>query len=303
MKKLFPGWLMTVVLMLLSLTAGLLLSRVDLRQFLQNNPTPTPQVIAQEATLTPTETLLPRTPLATLTPSKTLLPPPTFEPPTLTPPPSVTPTPTSTQPIVVEINVTGIRGAETATPVTTPGCQKNKDWKLEYTVKFGDTLSSIAAAFGTNVFALAQGNCLDDPNRLIEGQKVRVPGEAFPVVPAIVCEPIELLQPLNNTQQIPNIGRLTFNWRGPRVPITLIRVEQPSGKMLERVVELRQNETFDLYEDFKEKGWHKIWILPMDSNYVQACKEGGPWQFYKDEVAPTPTPTLDSSSGGGFGGS
>jgi LysM repeat protein len=194
---------------------------------------------------------------------------------------------------VVEVNIPGIRGAESPTPTTTPGCAKNPAWKLVYEVRFNDTVSSIAAAFGTDAFTLAQGNCLADANLIREGQRLLVPGDAFPVTPEIVCEPIEALQPLNNTREIPNEGRITFNWRGPRTPYTLLRVIQPSGAVWEETVELRQNQTVDTYEAFKEAGWHEWWVLPLNGGFQQACVEGGPFFFYKEEVAATPTPTLE----------
>lgn len=51
-----------------------------------------------------------------------------------------------------------------------------------YTVKKGDTLSSIAAAHKTTVAALVKLNGLKDPNRLSVGQKLKLPGKAAPAV-------------------------------------------------------------------------------------------------------------------------
>jgi LysM repeat protein len=309
MKKILPGWVMTLVLMIFSLGIGLLLPRFNLDNFFQPNPTPTVETINQP-TLTPSETLLPATPLLSPTPTNTLRPAPTFEPPTATPAPSNTPLPTATQAILVNVNIPGIRGAETATPTTTPGCVKNPNWRLTYEVQFNDTLTVIAQKFSTNIYALAEGNCLADADILRTGQVLLVPGDALPVQPRYVCEPIVLLQPVNSESNIvetvlmPNEGNIVFNWRGPRTPRNLIRVMQPSGKVWEKMVEVRQNETVDLYKEFKEAGWHEIWIVPLDENFVQVCQEYGGWRFFKEKVAATETPTptpFPTSSGAGFG--
>jgi soluble lytic murein transglycosylase-like protein len=48
-----------------------------------------------------------------------------------------------------------------------------------YVVRPGDTLSGLAARLGTTVRALADANGIDDPNRILAGQRLRVPaGEA-----------------------------------------------------------------------------------------------------------------------------
>lgn len=44
-----------------------------------------------------------------------------------------------------------------------------------HTVSGGDTLSSIAARYGTTVGALARANGIDDPNFIVAGQRLRVP--------------------------------------------------------------------------------------------------------------------------------
>lgn len=45
-----------------------------------------------------------------------------------------------------------------------------------YTVARGDTLSAIAARFGTSVAALARVNRLNDPNMIVAGTRLKVPG-------------------------------------------------------------------------------------------------------------------------------
>lgn len=59
-----------------------------------------------------------------------------------------------------------------------------------YTVKSGDTLTSIAAAHGTTVDALVKANSIKDPNQLAVGQALKLPGAAAPAAPpALKYEP------------------------------------------------------------------------------------------------------------------
>jgi LysM repeat protein len=238
-----------------------------------------------------TATLPPTTPLPSLTPTRTLLPPPTFEPATLTPPPSMIPAATASLTPAVGLSLPGLRGAETPTPGTTPGCEPRDDWQLVYEVQRGDALASIADRYGTYASEVAAGNCLSDPNMIVIGQRLRVPGQAHPAMPEYECLPWEMLTPMNGTMNVPGAGQLTFNWRGPRAPRNLIRVVRPNGSFYERVIELRQNETIDL-ADIPEAGTFRWYVYPLDSNFRQiSCLEGGPWTFTK-APAPTPTPTL-----------
>lgn len=57
-------------------------------------------------------------------------------------------------------------------PVATP--------ETVYTVKTGDTLSGIAAKYGTTYKALAEYNGISNPNIIYTGQKIRIPGTAQP---------------------------------------------------------------------------------------------------------------------------
>ena len=298
MKKLIPGWLVTLVLMAFALSLGLFLPRIDpIRQYLQDT-TPTSSGSATSGpSLTPSETLLPRTPLSTPTqrvtdePTKTLLPPPTFEPPTSTPPAAPTPLPTETQQLLEVSTIEGLQGLFTATAVGASGCAKNAQWRLSYKVQFNDTLTSIAKAFNTDIYTLSQGNCLKDANVLSDGQLLLVPGDSYPITPEFVCEPIYALQPLHGTRAVEKEGKITFNWQGPRTPRTLIRVHLPSGGIWENVVELRQNDMADILQDFPEQGLFTWYIYPLNAGYQQICPEGGPWTFYKEEQSPTYTPT------------
>ena len=59
-----------------------------------------------------------------------------------------------------------------STPVATP--------ETVYTVQTGDTLSGIAAKYGTTYKALAEYNGISNPNVIYTGQKIRIPGTAQP---------------------------------------------------------------------------------------------------------------------------
>jgi len=81
-----------------------------------------------------------------------------------TPTPGLTPTPIPTW-----------TPAPTATPTPGPG--------FYYTVRWGDTLSSIAKRFGTTVDAIASANGLADPNYIRAGQTLFIPGVSPPPSP------------------------------------------------------------------------------------------------------------------------
>jgi len=47
-----------------------------------------------------------------------------------------------------------------------------------YSVRKGDTLSAIAARFNTSVSALAKANHISNPNKILSGQRLNVPGKS-----------------------------------------------------------------------------------------------------------------------------
>jgi LysM repeat protein len=255
-----------------------------------NNAPNIPYSAAQNsASLTPSETIPPTTPLPTLTPSSTLRPPPTLEPPSSTPPPSLTPTITATSTIDSSISVEGLHGLETATPTSTAGCKPREDWKLTYTIQLNDALVNIAQKYGTSVDELVAGNCIADPNVIVMGQNLRVPGESQPVK-SISCTAWEALTPANGTINVPADGTVTFNWRGPEADRYLLRIVRPDGTTYEEVFDLRQNQVLAL-ENLLMYGTYTWYVYPLDMNFRQiACKEGGPWTFTKPAGA-TLTPT------------
>ncbi len=251
-----------------------------------------------QGTVTPSPTSSP-TVTAQPTVTNTLLPPPTFEPPTLTPMPTIAPTETPTEAIVVQVTIEGLRGAETPTPTSTEGCTPRADWTLIYEVQFDDALARIAERYNTSVEALAAANCIADPNVIVVGQRLRVPGAAHPAVPLVECVPYEVLLPVPGTLAINGSDSLTFSWIGPRSYYSVLRITRTDGTVVhEVVVELRQNETVNLYEDLKESGTFYWYLFPLDQNFQPVgCAHGGPWSFTKGP-APTETPTL---AAGGIG--
>ncbi|MCD4687248.1 MAG: LysM peptidoglycan-binding domain-containing protein [Anaerolineae bacterium] len=239
--------------------------------------------------LTATETIPPYTPLPSLTPSQTLKPPPTFEPPTPTPTASPIPSLTPTLTTNVSVSIPGLQGAESPTPTSTPGCEPRADWPLTYTVQFEDTLSGIAAQYGTWVDDLAAGNCITDKNLIVIGQVLHVPGDAHPAQPEYDCVAWEALTPFDGSSTVSTTGSLTFNWRGPQAPKYLIRIYLPDGTQYEQLVELRQNDTIDIATNLPLEGFYHWYVYPLDDNFMQiSCIEGGPWIFYKAESPAAP---------------
>lgn len=236
------------------------------------------QAASATPTLTPTQDAARS---AAQTPTRTLLPPPTFEPATNTPEPSPTPTITPTITFEFDVALEGIRGLETPTPTPTRQCRPREDWGLVYEVKPNDILERIAKQYNVQTWEIAEANCLADANVISIGQTLRVPG-GNPNAPKIECTPWEVLTPLNGAYSVDGNGQLTFNWRGPRAPRNLIRVIKPDGGVWERTIDLRQNETINLFEELPAEGNYQWYVYPLDMNFQQInCTAGGPWTFHK----------------------
>ena len=60
-------------------------------------------------------------------------------------------------------------------------CTPSYDWAYTYWVQWGDTLNNIGWRSGTTWQALAQANCIPDPNRIYVGQVLRVPQPVAPL--------------------------------------------------------------------------------------------------------------------------
>lgn len=307
MLKRLPGWYWTLLLSLFSLGVGILAPN-----FLSSQtPDPEPEVIIIAQNATATETLLPATPRSTRTATATLLAPPTLEAPTETAQASATATETPSQSFVVNVTVEGIQGLPSATVENVEECEPREDWHLQYEVQVNETLTMIAEQFGTNVWEMADANCMEDPDVIRVGEFLRVPGDAFPVVPEVECIEYTLLQPIYGAWKIPEIGQITFNWIGPKARRNLVRLYPPDfdfsnpnpDNWIEYTFDLRQNESIDA-EDIETGGdWH--WqVIPLNYDFVQICPESPLWLFNKVQLpTETPTPTSDpnASIGGGFG--
>ena len=89
--------------------------------------------------------------------------------------PSVSPTPGGTPGISPTPG-----GTPAATPTAAPSPTPAASPFIEYTVKQGDSLSSIAQQFGTTADELARINSITDPHTLDIGQKLQVPRPATP---------------------------------------------------------------------------------------------------------------------------
>lgn len=282
-------WIVRIVVVcmaLMSLGFVLLLADMQARlNFSQQVSTPVTVSETAQPEVLPSETIPPSTPLPSVTPSLTLRPPPTFEPPTPTILPSVTSTQTPQPTLDVgDTGASSIRGLESPTPSSTPGCEPRSDWQLQYEVQLGDTLTQIAELYGVSIWELADANCIADTNVIVSGQRLRVPGGSHPQ-PTIECVSWEVLTPIDGAYNVDGRGQLTFNWRGPTAPRNLIRVIQPDGEIWERVIDLRQNETINLATELPQVGTHTWYVYPLDMNFQQiSCREGGPWVFHSTGV-------------------
>lgn len=302
MLKRLPGWYWTILLSIFSLGIGILAPN-----WMSTQTPPEPEVIIIAQNATATETLLPATPRSTRTATQTLLPPPTIEPPTATSAPSDTPTVTPSQSFIVNVTVEGIQGLPSPTVPSEEGCEPRDDWQLRHEIQTNETLTMIAERFGTNIWELSEANCLEDANVIRVGQVLRVPGDAFPVEPAVECIDYTVLQPIDNAWGISSLGQIVFNWQGPRAPRNLLRIYPPDydfsnynrDGFFEFTFDLRQNHTIDLI-DIEDGGiWH--WqVIPLNMDFVQVCPESPLWSFTKEEFVPTETATpLPTSAVGG----
>ena len=86
-------------------------------------------------------------------------------------------------PIVVTVVVTPLVATPTPTPAPAPTtCTTPAGWS-NYVVQPGDTLARIATRANTSAVALAQANCLANPNLITTGQVLKVPVALPPSTP------------------------------------------------------------------------------------------------------------------------
>lgn len=63
-------------------------------------------------------------------------------------------------------------------------CQPRADWVNTYVVRQGDTLSRIAAWYEVSTGTMASANCIQNPNLVFSGARLRVPNASQPPLPA-----------------------------------------------------------------------------------------------------------------------
>ncbi len=98
----------------------------------------------------------------------------------------------------------------TTTPAVLANCTPRADWTLTYTVQPGNTLAEIARASGVSLTELAQGNCIADVNRIVAGQRLRVPKLVIIVTALPPIQPQPGITPSPTTDAGPQI--LSGNW-------------------------------------------------------------------------------------------
>ena len=115
----------------------------------------------------------------------------------------------------------------TTTTTTTTPTMTTTSGETIYTVKSGDTLSSIAAKYGTTYQALAKYNNISNPNRISIGQKIKIP---------------------SNTTKI-------------KITASLLNVRAGAGTNYNVLTTVKKDSTHELLEE--KNGWGRIskgWI-------------------------------------------
>lgn len=90
--------------------------------------------------------------------------------------------------IIPEIVTSPIEETMEASLVDT--CPPVEGWTDTYTIRRGDTLSSVAARADVTIDAIRAANCLNNPDVLSPGQTLRIPASAdTPATPSFLVEP------------------------------------------------------------------------------------------------------------------
>lgn len=153
-------------------------------------------------TIPPTQTpiIITATPLpATITPSPTA----TF---------TITPTLVPTQTQVSQDSSASQDTAPVAKPISNikPNCTPRQDWQA-YTVKVSDTLGRLADQTDSTLNALANANCLVNPNIIVVGQTLRLPKQPVSTNPDPTIE--DLISKFNGNLSTAKPGdTITFTW-------------------------------------------------------------------------------------------
>jgi LysM repeat protein len=79
--------------------------------------------------------------------------------------------------------------ATSAAPAAGPTPIPPGEGYVVYTVKPGDTLSGIAAEYGTTTEAIAQANGITDPSTIAAGQQLKIPTTSQSTAPAATSQP------------------------------------------------------------------------------------------------------------------
>ena len=91
-----------------------------------------------------------------------------------------------------------------------PSCTPRTDWPT-YTVQSGDTLYSIAQRSDSTQAIVQAANCLADPNKIFEGQTLRVPQELAPSSSTPTAAPAATQPPFFPSPTAAN-GGVTFTF-------------------------------------------------------------------------------------------
>ncbi len=157
------------------------------------------------ATPSPTAAVggLPTTPPAGRTPVASQITVAPTQPPVPEPTPTLAPTPTPTEP-----------SAPTPTPTPTP------EGPIEYAVQDGDTLFSIASAYGVSVSDLVNFNDLPDENFVLIGQVLEIPTDPAQVIERRESQPVATIAVVVpndglNVREAPNTATGTVQYVAP----------------------------------------------------------------------------------------
>jgi LysM repeat protein len=94
----------------------------------------------------------------------------------------------------------------TPAPLVIPPVEPPAETKSHTIVK-GDTLTKLAAAYGTTVGAISQANPDLNPSKLRPGQKVQIPPSPAPPVPALGWEPVAASSTVTDGNSIHTVKR------------------------------------------------------------------------------------------------
>jgi LysM repeat protein len=152
-----------------------------------------------------------------------------------------------------------MRSSRTTTPPAHPSSV------VQHTVQTGDTLSSIAAAYGVSVTTLIEANSIRDRN-LRPGTVLKVPGGRRPVVetpaPPIITE-APVTRPVEENWYLPRSA-----WT--KQPVVLSRTT-PMGGTPNRITVHHSGDKDDLNAN------SETWLHQVDLNHISGNGHAEPW--------------------------